>query len=462
MPHAHIAGAFGRTATLATAGLLFVALTASVLGTAGPALAHAVAQNPPPPADAAPAEKLTAGLAALAAKYNAASTVGQRAQLERDLLAAASIREQELAALVESDPASVLRVAVSDRVRAALPATVQAHVEEQIDIEGDLEILHEDNATGGRYHYHLSTASHGRLTLHFAADAPDVSTGTHIRARGVRVQQTLALDSGASVQALVTVAPNTLGEQPTLVILVNFTDKVTQPYTVSQARDVVFNTTSGWDMENSYGQTWLTGDVVGWYTIPQSSTVCDYTQLATYAKQAATAAGIPVSNYRRLLYGFPSNACTWWGLGTVGGNPSQAWIKGTFLARGGRPRDGAQLRALPLPLHGLRRLRVLHDLHRVRVRRHDGHHGRRIVRAHQRVPERAPRVARVRRLAAIDHRDGERHLHADTLRAARYRPQGPQDPSGCRFHHGTANLLLRRVSAAHRLRRLPVDQRECP
>jgi hypothetical protein len=168
------------------------------------------------------------------------------------------------------------------------------------------------------------------LTLHFAADAPDVSTGTHIRARGVRVQQTLALDSGASVQALVTVAPNTLGEQPTLVILVNFTDKVTQPYTVSQARDVVFNTTSGWDMENSYGQTWLTGDVVGWYTIPQSSTVCDYTQLATYAKQAATAAGIPVSNYRRLLYGFPSNACTWWGLGTVGGNPSQAWIKGTF------------------------------------------------------------------------------------------------------------------------------------
>jgi len=289
-----------------------------------------VAQNPPPPADAAPAEKLTAGLAALAAKYNAASTVGQRAQLERDLLAAASIREQELAALVESDPASMLRVAVSDRVRAALPATVKAHVEEQIDIEGDLEILHEDNATGGRYHYHLSTASHGRLTLHFAADAPDVSTGTHIRARGVRVQQTLALDSGASVQALVTVAPNTLGEQPTLVILVNFTDKVTQPYTVSQARDVVFNTTSGWDMENSYGQTWLTGDVVGWYTIPQSSTVCDYTQLATYAKQAATAAGIPVSNYRRLLYGFPSNACTWWGLGTVGGNPSQAWIKGTF------------------------------------------------------------------------------------------------------------------------------------
>jgi hypothetical protein len=330
MPHERIADALGRTVTFATGVLLFVAITASILGTAGSAFAHAVAQGPPASAAAAHAENLTNDLAALIGRCHAASTVGQRAQLERDLLAAASIREQELAALVESDPASVLRVAVSDRVRAALPATVKAHVEEQIDIEGDLEILHEDNATGGRYHYNLSTASHGRLTLHFAADAPDLSTGARVRARGIRVQQTLALDSGASVQALMSVAPNTFGEQRTLVILVNFTDKVTQPYTVSQARDVVFNTTSGWDMENSYGQTWLTGDVVGWYTIPQSSTVCDYYQLAGYAKQAATAAGIPVSNYRRFVYGFPSNACTWWGLGTVGGNPSQAWIKGTF------------------------------------------------------------------------------------------------------------------------------------
>jgi hypothetical protein len=33
-----------------------------------------------------------------------------------------------------------------------------------------------------------------------------------------------------------------------------------------------------------------------------------------------------LSNYNRYVYVFPSNACSWWGLGTVGGNPSQAWI----------------------------------------------------------------------------------------------------------------------------------------
>ena len=37
-----------------------------------------------------------------------------------------------------------------------------------------------------------------------------------------------------------------------------------------------------------------------------------------------------MSNYTRQVFGFPSNACGWWGMGSVGGNPSQAWVNGTF------------------------------------------------------------------------------------------------------------------------------------
>ena len=58
------------------------------------------------------------------------------------------------------------------------------------------------------------------------------------------------------------------------------------------------------------------------------STVCDTTTLATLAKAAAQGAGATLENYSRFLYAFPSNACTWWGLGSVGGNPSQAWVNG--------------------------------------------------------------------------------------------------------------------------------------
>jgi uncharacterized repeat protein (TIGR01451 family) len=40
---------------------------------------------------------------------------------------------------------------------------------------------------------------------------------------------------------------------------------------------------------------------------------------------------VNLSAYTRYVYAFPQNACGWWGTGTVGGNPSQAWINGTLV-----------------------------------------------------------------------------------------------------------------------------------
>ena len=128
-------------------------------------------------------------------------------------------------------------------------------------------------------------------------------------------------------------SPNTFGQQRVAVIMVNFQDKQTQPHAWTHAQDVTFNQTNAFFLENSYGQTSLTGDVFGWFTIAQSSTVCDYNTLAAQADQAASNAGVNLNNYSRRVYSFPANACTWWGLGTVGGNPSRAWIKGTYALK---------------------------------------------------------------------------------------------------------------------------------
>jgi hypothetical protein len=107
--------------------------------------------------------------------------------------------------------------------------------------------------------------------------------------------------------------------------MVNFSDR-SATFTLDTLRRRVFTTTSDYDKENSYDQAWLTGDAVGPLTIALSSTVCDYSTLASQAKAAATNAGVQLSNYNRYVYVFPKNFCGWWGLGTVGGNPSQAWI----------------------------------------------------------------------------------------------------------------------------------------
>lgn len=290
-------------------------------------------QPPAPPGEPPSAEGLTRTLVTLNVQYQLAGP-HRGAQLLNDLLGVAVSRQEFLAARMEEDPGEVLRVAVPATIRAGLSLDVRDFVEQEVEVEGMLEILHEDRTDGSRYLYFLEAVT-SRLSLHFAADAPThLQTGDRVRVRGVRVNQALALESGSSsVQTLSVALPNTFGAQKTLVFLVNFQDKATQPYTLATAQSIVFSTTSNFDLENSYQQTWLTGDVVGWYTIPLSSTVCDYSTLASYAKQAATAAGVNLSAYNRYVYAFPQNACTWWGLGSVGGNPSGAWINGNLAVK---------------------------------------------------------------------------------------------------------------------------------
>jgi hypothetical protein len=140
--------------------------------------------------------------------------------------------------------------------------------------------------------------------------------------------------SGASsFKVLAATLPNATGEHKVLVILVNFKDLQTQPYTVAQAQDVAFNTTSNFYRENSYGQTWLTGDVYGWYTMPISSTSCDKSAIATYAQQAAVKAGANLSSYNHLVYAFPQiAACGFSGSSTIGGAPSEEWINTDMIS----------------------------------------------------------------------------------------------------------------------------------
>lgn len=153
---------------------------------------------------------------------------------------------------METDPGEMLRVAVPAGIRAGLPPAIRALTEEEIEAEGTLEILHEDRDHGSRYHYVLHTLG-AQFTLHFATELlADLETGDHVRAMGIRVGSAVALQSGsASIQRLAAAFPNTFGAQKTLMILVNFQDKITQPYTVGFAKSALA-TTSNFDREGSY------------------------------------------------------------------------------------------------------------------------------------------------------------------------------------------------------------------
>lgn len=202
-----------------------------------------------------------------------------------------------------------------------------------VKLEGEIEVIYEDGRDRGRLLYFLHSGDK-KFEVKFSTSPPHtLRSGMHVTINGVQTGNTLELNSGedvnvTSTQVAVTGTPT--GQHRVLVVMVNFQDKQTQPFTREQAQAVMFGTTSDFYREASYGQTWLTGDVYGWYTIPVSFNTCDTAAIATYANQAATAAGANLSAYDHLVYAFPQNACTWQGRGSVGGSPSQAWVNEWF------------------------------------------------------------------------------------------------------------------------------------
>src|SRR5258706_10677270 len=209
-----------------------------------PVLARSPAQEQQPSP-----EDSTQQLLSLHGRYQHAAPA-QRAQALDQLFAEAVDRSQHLASLVKTDPAAVLRVAIPDAIRSSLPSEIQPYIEKTVQLEGALEVILEHTHPGSILRYFLDTGKK-RFSLHFAADPPfNLQSGAQVRVNGVQVENALALSSGStSVQALSLSLPNTFGAQKTLLILVNFQDNTTQPYTQATAQNVVFSTTNNFDLE---------------------------------------------------------------------------------------------------------------------------------------------------------------------------------------------------------------------
>lgn len=290
----------------------------------------------------ASAEHLTGILIGLGNAYQNAEPAARARALE-DLLAVAAQRHAVLTELMETDPGAVLDAALPQGVRAGMPPKVRALLEREVELEGELEVLYEDYADGTARLRHFLKIFDGRIAMHFRAEPPGLLSGTAVRAAGVLLDDAMALESGESILTLAAKggkgggnnggtpapSPSTIGEQKTLVLLVNFVDQAMEPFTQDDARTAVFGDVGDFFKENSYGQTWLAGDVYGWLTIALSSTVCDINTLASQADSLAQDSGANLAAYSHIVYVF-QNACGGHGIGTVGGNPSRAWIIGSL------------------------------------------------------------------------------------------------------------------------------------
>ncbi len=116
-----------------------------------------------------------------------------------------------------------------------------------------------------------------------------------------------------------------------LVIMFNFPDNNSEPYSAAQITDLVTgpqNSMRSYYQEVSFGKLDISVNVVGWYTISESSVDCGSTNQYNYlADNAAKAAGVNLDDYDARMYLFPyTPSCGYGGIGS--GN--QLVINGTI------------------------------------------------------------------------------------------------------------------------------------
>jgi len=298
----------------------------------------------------------------------------RRTERTRALAQAVDARRAAMLEVVRTDPRRALSLAMPDALRERMPQEVRDRIERRVEIEGRVVAMSIDDHERGivRHPYFLETddaSAPTRFGLQWAD--PSMSerdalalVDRRVRVKALRVNGHLVVGDRGEVEIAASTkgngqgkgkkdkggssgdsssgdagtdaggtlaAPIVAGEQRTLVILANFSDKASS-CTASGLRTALFGTGASVDRiyrESSGNQVTFSGDVVGPFTIPYTSTgTCDFTAWGSAADAAARAAGFDPSRYTRISYAVPRNGnCGWTGIAYVGGAaPTRSWV----------------------------------------------------------------------------------------------------------------------------------------
>lgn len=213
-----------------------------------------------------------------------------------------------------------------------------------VELQGTLENFYEDNTADNNVllRRFLVTAQGKRIELEIPEQSIEHGFGSQVTAGGVLLEndgQELTYMLATTSQSVTSTEPantpitQTTGDQNTLVILVNFADDTSEPFSHTQVNQAIFGDVNAYMYDNSFGQLSLHGDISGWHTLSLSSGNCDTNAIRDAANAAATNDGANINAYQRIVYVFPNNACSFAGAASVGGSPSYVWLNGDISLR---------------------------------------------------------------------------------------------------------------------------------
>jgi len=209
---------------------------------------------------------------------------------------------------------------------------------EQATKFGSLEVIHFDDFNNNRSEnqYFLRETNGKRSKIYFIGE-PELISGTTLQIFGKSLQvegetEIVPLDYEIISERSVAVGeenPN-LGEQRTLVVLVNSQENPIEPLTIEEAWSRTFDelidrdedgfpdSINAYVKEVSYEKAFLTGDVIGWHTLPiNENALCSISQVRDKVIEA-TDSEIYFPNYKRLILVFPQTSCGFSGMAYIG------------------------------------------------------------------------------------------------------------------------------------------------
>ncbi len=214
--------------------------------------------------------------------------------------------------LMKSNPALFNNLLAIKKVdRDVLPSEVQKNIEEFTTITGKTEVIHVDdfkNTENSYFKYYLKTPKK-RYSFYPSSSIP-LSSNKTVSITGYVLDDQISVDTDRNPiiflekdgQGGGSEVPESIGDQKTIVFLLKNTAEEAEPFTVEQAKELVFNGGMQKLMkEQSYEKTFFSGDVYGWIDFPQASQFCTFPDsdlIGAYITQQ----GINLNNYDRIVY----------------------------------------------------------------------------------------------------------------------------------------------------------------
>lgn len=188
-------------------------------------------------------------------------------------------RKRGLVNLMQKDPNLAWAIIYPPTVLEKIPQELRGEVEQSIRIKAELDIIHFDDFAGGKskFIYYLNTYDKGQLQkspFYIVGRAPEVLSGSEVEVHGYQLDDSIIADvQGGTVNVIRLAERESLGNQRTLVVLVNFLDsKQPPPLSARQANKLVFgDRVKDFYSKASYGKTSFTGEVAGWYTLQRNA-----------------------------------------------------------------------------------------------------------------------------------------------------------------------------------------------